>query len=153
MVKAIDTAAFRAAMEEKKTLVVDFWAEWCGPCRMLAPVMEQLSDELAGKAEFVKIDVDDNPDLAREYSIMSIPCVMVFKGAALPDNKAGSVPKPTKENFFEKNTLWGKGREKAAAHLRCSLLSLAAVRQRELMCTDAPFSTLCMRSGALDAGA
>ena len=141
MVKAIDTAAFRAAMEEKKTLVVDFWAEWCGPCRMLAPVMEQLSDELAGKAEFVKIDVDDNPDLAREYSIMSIPCVMVFKGGALAGKNVGFVPKSAMKDFIEQNIL------------RCGLLSLAAVRQRELMCTDAPFSTLCMRSGALDAGA
>ena len=65
MVQVFDSAAFRAAMEEKKTLVVDFWAEWCGPCRMLAPVMEALSEEMEGKAEFVKIDVEDNPELAR----------------------------------------------------------------------------------------
>ena len=103
MVKAIDTAAFRAAMEEKKTLVVDFWAEWCGPCRMLAPVMEQLSDELAGKAEFVMIDVDDNTDLAREYSIMSIPCVMVFKGGALAGKNVGFVPKSAMKDFIEQN--------------------------------------------------
>ena len=103
MVKAIDSAAFRAAMQEKKTLVVDFWATWCGPCRMLAPVMESLSDELAGKAEFVKIDVDDNPDLAREYSIMSIPCVMVFKDGALAGKNVGFVPKATMQAFIEKN--------------------------------------------------
>ena len=75
MVQTFDTAAFKAAMEKKQTLVVDFWASWCGPCRMLAPVMEQVSEELSDRATFVKIDVDDNPDLAREYSIMSIPCV------------------------------------------------------------------------------
>ena len=103
MVKAIDSAAFRAAMQGKKTLVVDFWATWCGPCRMLAPVMESLSDELAGKAEFVKIDVDDNPDLAREYSIMSIPCVMVFKDGALAGKNVGVVPKATMQAFIEKN--------------------------------------------------
>ena len=153
MVKAIDTAAFRAAMEEKKTLVVDFWAEWCGPCRMLAPVMEQLSDELAGKAEFDKIDVDDNPDLAREYSIMSIPCVMVFKGGALAGKNVGFVPKSAMKDFIEQIICSRRRREGAAPFLPCGLLSLAAVRQRELMCTDAPFSTLCMRSGALDAGA
>ena len=129
MVKAIDTAAFRAAMEEKKTLVVDFWAEWCGPCRMLAPVMEQLSDELAGKAEFVKIDVDDNPDLAREYSIMSIPCVMVFKGGALAGKNVGFVPKSAMKDFIEQQRIcaaassrWQRfGKESLCAPMRRSV--------------------------------
>lgn len=102
MVKTFDGAAFRAAMEEKKTLVVDFWATWCGPCRMLAPVMEKLSEEFEGQAEFVKIDVDDNPDLAREYSIMSIPCVMVFKGGALAGKNVGFVPQSAMKEFIEK---------------------------------------------------
>ena len=100
MVKTFDGAAFRAAMEEKKTLVVDFWATWCGPCRMLAPVMEKLSDEYAGRAEFVKIDVDENPDLAREYGIMSIPCVMVFKGGALAGKNVGFVPQAVMKDFL-----------------------------------------------------
>ena len=103
MVQVFDSAAFRAAMEEKKTLVVDFWAEWCGPCRMLAPVMEQLSEDNEGRAEFVKIDVDDNPDLAREFSIMSIPCVMVFKGGALAGKNVGFVPKSAMKDFIEQN--------------------------------------------------
>ena len=103
MVKAIDSAAFRAAMEAKKTLVVDFWAEWCGPCRMLAPVMDSLSEEMEGKAEFVKIDVDDNPDLAREYSIMSIPCVMVFKEGAVAGKNVGFAPKEAMKEFIDKN--------------------------------------------------
>lgn len=103
MVKTFDGAAFRAAMEEKKTLVVDFWATWCGPCRMLAPVMEKLSEEFEGQAEFVKIDVDDNPDLAREYSIMSIPCVMVFKDGALAGKNVGFVPKAAMKEFIDKN--------------------------------------------------
>ncbi len=103
MVKAIDAAAFAAAMAEKKTLVVDFWADWCGPCRMLAPVMDALSEEMEGKAEFVKIDVDDNPELAREYSIMSIPCVMVFKDGALAGKNVGFAPKDAMKEFIEKN--------------------------------------------------
>lgn len=103
MVKEFDTAAFRAAMQEKKTLVVDFWATWCGPCRMLAPVMEELSGEYEGKADFVKIDVDENPDLAREYSIMSIPCVMVFKDGALAGKNVGFVPKAAMKEFIDKN--------------------------------------------------
>ncbi len=102
MVKTFDGAAFRAAMEEKKTLVVDFWATWCGPCRMLAPVMEKLSDEYAGRAEFVKIDVDENPDLAREYGIMSIPCVMVFKGGALAGKNVGFVPQSAMKEFIDR---------------------------------------------------
>ena len=102
MVKTFDGAAFRAAMEEKKTLVVDFWATWCGPCRMLAPVMEKLSEEFEGQAEFVKIDVDDNPDLAREYSIMSIPCVMVFKNGELAGKNVGFGAKAAMKEFIEK---------------------------------------------------
>ncbi len=103
MVKEFDTAAFRAAMQEKKALVVDFWATWCGPCRMLAPVMEELSGEYEGKADFVKIDVDENPDLAREYSIMSIPCVMVFKDGALAGKNVGFIPKAAMKEFIDKN--------------------------------------------------
>lgn len=103
MVKTFKGADFRAAMEEKRTLVVDFYADWCGPCRMLAPVMEGLSDEYEGKAEFVKIDVDDNPDLAREYSIMSIPCVMVFKGGALAGKNVGFAPKDVMKEFIDKH--------------------------------------------------
>ncbi len=103
MVKEFDTAAFRAAMQEKKALVVDFWATWCGPCRMLAPVMEELSGEYEGKADFVKIDVDENPDLAREYSIMSIPCVMVFKDGALAGKNVGFAPKAAMKEFIDKN--------------------------------------------------
>ena len=103
MVKEFDTAAFRAAMQEKKALVVDFWATWCGPCRMLAPVMEELSGEYEGKADFVKIDVDENPDLAREYSIMSIPCVMVFKDGALAGKNVGFVPKAAMKEFIDKH--------------------------------------------------
>ena len=103
MVQNFDTAAFKAAMEAKKTLVVDFYADWCGPCRMLAPVIDDLSEEFAGQAQFVKINVDDNPDLAREYSIMSIPCVMVFKGGSLADKNLGFVPKAAMKAFIEKN--------------------------------------------------
>ena len=103
MVQTFDTAAFKAAMEKKQTLVVDFWASWCGPCRMLAPVMEQVSEELSDRATFVKIDVDDNPDLAREYSIMSIPCVMVFKNGAPVAKNVGFAPKKAMEEFIRKN--------------------------------------------------
>ena len=103
MVKTFKGADFRAAMEAKQTLVVDFFADWCGPCRMLGPVMDQLSEEYDGKAEFVKINVDDNPDLAREYSIMSIPCVMVFKEGAVAGKNVGFAPKEAMKEFIDKN--------------------------------------------------
>ena len=103
MVEMFDSSAFAAAMAEKKTLVVDFYADWCGPCRMLSPVMEALSEEMSGKATFVKINVDDNPDLAREYSIMSIPCVMVFKDGGLAGKNIGFAPKDAVKEFIEKN--------------------------------------------------
>lgn len=102
MVQVFDGAAFRAAMQEKKTLVVDFYADWCGPCRMLSPVMEKLSSLYEGQAEFVKINVDDNPDLAREYGIMSIPCVMVFKAGALAGKNVGFVPQSAMQEFIQK---------------------------------------------------
>ena len=103
MVEMFDSSAFAAAMAEKKTLVADFYADWCGPCRMLSPVMEALSEEMSGKATFVKINVDDNPDLAREYSIMSIPCVMVFKDGGLAGKNIGFAPKDAMKEFIEKN--------------------------------------------------
>lgn len=102
MVTEFDTAAFDAAMDEKKTLVVDFYADWCGPCRMLAPVMETLAEDFEGKAQFVKINVDDNPELARRFSIMSIPCVMVFKNGELAGKNVGFGAKAAMKEFIEK---------------------------------------------------
>ncbi len=102
MVTEFDTAAFDAAMDEKKTLVVDFYADWCGPCRMLAPVMETLAEDFEGKAQFVKINVDDNPELARRFSIMSIPCVMVFKGGTIAGKNVGFGAKAAMKEFIEK---------------------------------------------------
>lgn len=101
--KQISDSQFETEVLKANGLVlVDFWAEWCGPCRMLGPVIDQLSEEISG-AEFVKVDVDDNPDLAREYSIMSIPCVMVFKGGKLAAKNIGFVPKAAMQEFIEKN--------------------------------------------------
>lgn len=74
-------------------VLVDFWAEWCGPCRMVAPIVEELAGEYAGRVKVVKIDVDDNQRLAMRYSIMSIPTLGVFKGGELVERIVGFMPK------------------------------------------------------------
>lgn len=101
MVKEFDVMQFDAALAEKKTMVVDFWAVWCGPCRMLAPIVEQLSGEYEGKVEFVKVDVDENMELAQRYSIVSIPCVMVFKNGEAAGRSIGYTTKDSLKAFID----------------------------------------------------
>jgi thioredoxin 1 len=72
--------------------VVDFYADWCGPCRMVSPIIESLSKEYAGKAKFVKVNTDDNPELAQRFGIMSIPTVMVFKDGKVASTTIGAGP-------------------------------------------------------------
>jgi thioredoxin 1 len=73
-------------------VVVDFWAAWCGPCRMLAPVTEKLADAYTGKVKFYKINVDDNPQTAMKYQVMSIPTLIFFKNGVQKDTSIGAVP-------------------------------------------------------------
>ncbi len=74
-------------------VLVDFWAEWCGPCRLIAPIVEELAGEYAGRLKVVKVDVDDNQHLAMRYSIMSIPTLGVFKGGQMVERIVGYMPK------------------------------------------------------------
>ena len=92
MVTEYDTAAFDAAMEKNATLVVDFFADWCGPCRMLAPVIDDLAGKYEGKAVIGKVNVDDEQALAMQYGVMSIPTVIFFKDAKELDRKVGVMP-------------------------------------------------------------
>jgi thioredoxin 1 len=71
-------------------VVVDFWAEWCGPCKMIAPVLEEIADEQTGKVRVAKLNVDENPDLARRYEVMSIPTLLVFKDGDLKKRLIGA---------------------------------------------------------------
>jgi thioredoxin 1 len=74
-------------------VLVDFWAEWCGPCKMIAPVIDQLSDELQGRMKIAKVNVDESPELAGQFNVMSIPTLLVFKGGKPVDQIVGALPK------------------------------------------------------------
>jgi thioredoxin 1 len=74
-------------------VVIDFWAVWCGPCRMIAPIIEELANEYEGKAKIGKVDVDNNPMIASKFGIRSIPTLLIFKGGKVVDQIVGAVPK------------------------------------------------------------
>jgi len=74
-------------------VLVDFWAEWCGPCRMIAPIIEEIAEQYKGKALVVKCDVDSSPNVAAKYSIRNIPTVLFFKDGKIADKQVGAVPK------------------------------------------------------------
>jgi thioredoxin 1 len=94
MITAIDQDNFKKeVLQSDIPVVVDFWAQWCGPCKMLSPVIEEVSNELGVKAKFVKVNVDENPVLSPEYSISSIPSVLVFKNGIVVEKLVGFRPK------------------------------------------------------------
>ncbi|MCR5415625.1 MAG: thioredoxin [Pseudobutyrivibrio sp.] len=101
MVKKITQDEFKS-MDKSGISVLDFNATWCGPCKMLAPVLEEVSEELTD-AHFYAVDTDENPDLAREYGIMNIPAVVVLKDGNKVDMNVGFVPKETLKDFISKN--------------------------------------------------
>ena len=90
--KHFDEKSFDEALAQDGLLVVDFWADWCGPCKLLAPAIEQLAADYDGKAVVGKVNVDDEPKLAQQYAIMSIPTVIFFKDGEEIDKKIGVMP-------------------------------------------------------------
>ncbi len=102
-VKEIDGAQLKELLAAGKTVVCDFWASWCGPCRMLAPVMDEVAKEFSDKAEFVKIDVDLNNEAAAEYGVMSIPYVVVLKDGEVKAKNLGFVPAEVMREFLKGN--------------------------------------------------
>jgi thioredoxin 1 len=95
MAKAIEItdANFEEIIKSEQPILVDFWAEWCGPCKMIGPVVEELAGDYEGKAIIGKVDVDSNPGVAQAFGIRSIPTLLFFKGGEIVDKQVGAVPK------------------------------------------------------------
>ncbi len=90
---ATDTNFQAEILDSDKVALVDFWAAWCGPCKMLGPVIEELGGEYEGKAVIAKLNVDDNPNTAAKYGIRSIPSLLIFKNGQVVDQMLGAMPK------------------------------------------------------------
>jgi thioredoxin 1 len=101
MVDKVTDATFdRAVLKASGPVVVDFWAEWCGPCRMISPALEEISNSLNGKVTILKLNVDENPATAAKYGVMSIPTLMLFKGGQLASRQVGAAPKQKLEQWI-----------------------------------------------------
>ena len=98
-----DSSFDQDVIKSEIPVLVDFWAPWCGPCRMVAPVVEEISQQYEGQVKVVKVNTDENPNVASQYGIRSIPTLMIFKGGQRVDMVVGAVPKTTLANTIEKH--------------------------------------------------
>ena len=87
-------------LASEKPVLVDFWAEWCGPCRMIAPALEEIAGSMGEKIKIVKLNVDENPNVAQKYGIMSIPTLMIFKNGEMAARQVGAAPKQKLEQWI-----------------------------------------------------
>lgn len=94
---------FDATLASSEPVLVDFWATWCGPCRMVGPVIEELAADYKGKAKVCKVDVDEQPELAQRFQVMTIPTVMVFKSGEIVEKAIGVKPKQAFEQMLDKH--------------------------------------------------
>lgn len=102
-IRNLKTAEFDAVVQAEPLVLVDFWATWCGPCRMVAPVMEALAEKYDGKAVVGKVNVDEEPALAQRFGVMSIPTVVVLKNGQEVDRKVGAMPGAAYESVLDVN--------------------------------------------------
>jgi thioredoxin 1 len=103
VVVQITDADFDQLVNGDKPVFIDFWAPWCGPCRIVGPIVEELAPSYEGKAVIGKLNVDDNPNVAQKLGVTSIPTMMMFKGGKLVDRMIGAAPKSTLQQFIDKN--------------------------------------------------
>ena len=101
MAKEITDANFQELLAEGKPLVVDFWAPWCGPCKMISPIFDELAEEYADRIIAGKVNVDDNDETCAAYGIMNIPTILFFKGGELVHRQVGAIRKPDLQKLFE----------------------------------------------------
>ncbi|MFC1507311.1 thioredoxin [Thermoproteota archaeon] len=99
----ISDMTFNETLNKSKVVVVDCWADWCSPCKMIAPIIDKLAEEYSGRVLFTKLNVDENPKSASKYGIMSIPTLLVFKSSKLVDTIVGAVPKHHIETIMKKH--------------------------------------------------
>ena len=102
--KVSDSNFETEVLKSAEPVVVDFWAEWCGPCRMIAPALEEIAGTMGGKVKIVKLNVDENPATAAKYGIMSIPTLMLFKNGELASRQVGAAPKQKLEQWITSST-------------------------------------------------
>ena len=103
MAQIATNTSFDGLLESEKLVIVDFWATWCGPCRMISPLLDEVEEEMADKVTVVKVNVDDADEIAYRYRIMSIPTLLFFKGGQIVDRTVGAMPKNALVERIEAN--------------------------------------------------
>lgn len=102
-VRQITDAEFESLVNGDKPVFIDFWAPWCGPCRIIGPIVEELAPTYEGKAHITKMNVDENPEVPQRFGVTSIPTLIMFKNGKIVDRAVGAMPKPQLKAFIDKN--------------------------------------------------